>query len=794
MPYSIDTLLQPTGLWPLFPDMVIKGTMLLLLTFAAVVVLRRASAATRNFAWGLGLAILILLPLVPAVMPWRVGLLPPAAPRGAGAETALRSDRGGEPAVTPAIGVPETQSAQSAAGSATTSSPTDALPLLFTLWALGALIVVGRLGVGTIQARRLVGRARQVRDPEWADVLDAAALRLGIRRDVDLRVSGDVTMPITSGILRPVVVLPDGAADWQPDRREAVLLHELAHVRRHDIAWHFLVRLVAAAYWFHPLVWSALRRFRAESERACDDLVLACGTRASDYAQHLLDIVRGAGERRAPLAALPMAQRSDFEGRLLEILAPGRDRRGLAVGGSLAGLMLAGAIALPLAAIIPVRAERAEQVVLEGPSTSPGSMTGEPKTGASTNISTNTTLSVTTNTDVQVDASTSTGEPAPAQSPRLVPAGAMASLVTALRDSDAGVRRAVARSLGESGDSTVVGALSQALRTDADVEVRRSAAWALGQLEDARGVPALGEALRSDKDAEVRRKAAWALGQIENASAVGVLVEALEDSDGEVRRMAGWALGQIEDRSAVPGLITVLKDADPEARRMAAWALGQIEDPAAVQALGAALKDSNAEVRRSALHALGEIESPEAVSWLVPMLRDADAEVRKEAAWSLGQIESADAVAALVAALRDSNAEVRKTAAWALGQIESPQAAEGLATALADSDVGVRRSAAWALGQINDVHQAPKALIDALRDKDAKVREAAAHALREIADPAAVSALAAAIKDTEPAVRRAAIQALSEIRDPAALDMMVQALKDSDPEIRKAAARALGND
>ncbi len=98
MPYSIDTLLQPTGLWPLFPDMVIKGTMLLLLTFAAVVVLRRASAATRNFAWGLGLAILILLPLVPAVMPWRVGLLPPAAPRGAGAETPLRSDRDGEPA------------------------------------------------------------------------------------------------------------------------------------------------------------------------------------------------------------------------------------------------------------------------------------------------------------------------------------------------------------------------------------------------------------------------------------------------------------------------------------------------------------------------------------------------------------------------------------------------------------------------------------------------------------------------------------------------------------------------
>src|SRR5207248_8374294 len=84
--------------------------------------------------------------------------------------------------------------------------------------------------------------------------------------------------------------------DWSSDVCSSDL-HELAHVRRRDLVGHTLGRIACALYWFHPLVWTAARHLRAESERACDDLVLSCGARASDYADHLLDIVRSE-ERR----------------------------------------------------------------------------------------------------------------------------------------------------------------------------------------------------------------------------------------------------------------------------------------------------------------------------------------------------------------------------------------------------------------------------------------------------------------------------------------------------------------
>src|SRR5204863_5436335 len=99
-------------------------------------------------------------------------------------------------------------------------------------------------------------------------------------------------------------------------------LHGLAPVRRHELVGHTLGRLACAVYWFHPLVWTAAKRLRAESERACDDLALACGARATDYAEHLLDIVTSVKRDATPSVALAMARRKEFEGRMLAILDP----------------------------------------------------------------------------------------------------------------------------------------------------------------------------------------------------------------------------------------------------------------------------------------------------------------------------------------------------------------------------------------------------------------------------------------------------------------------------------------
>ena len=134
-------------------------------------------------------------------------------------------------------------------------------------------------------------------------------------------VKGDSgTVPMTWGVLQPVVWLPADAEEWDDERRSLVLTHELAHVRRRDALTQWIAHLALVVNWFNPLAWIAVKRVRDERERACDDAVLELGARPTSYADHLLDIVRSHGTANGPMPALAMARRSQFEGRLLAIL------------------------------------------------------------------------------------------------------------------------------------------------------------------------------------------------------------------------------------------------------------------------------------------------------------------------------------------------------------------------------------------------------------------------------------------------------------------------------------------
>ena len=97
---------------------------------------------------------------------------------------------------------------------------------------------------------------------------------------------------MTWGWTKPIVLLPASFLQWSPKRRQMTVLHELAHVKRADWLTQTLAQLVRAVYWFHPLVWVALRRIQLEADRACDDMVLKAGSKASGYAEHLVWAVR----------------------------------------------------------------------------------------------------------------------------------------------------------------------------------------------------------------------------------------------------------------------------------------------------------------------------------------------------------------------------------------------------------------------------------------------------------------------------------------------------------------------
>ena len=154
-------------------------------------------------------------------------------------------------------------------------------PILVAVWAAVALALALHLAWGAWSVRRIVRRRASARSIPLAD----AAVRN--RRPARARrarrgCSGATTRRCRSpaALLSRPSCSPPSATSWSADRRRAVLLHELAHVRRRDLLGHTLGRLACAVYWFHPLVWTAAKQLRAESERACDDLALVCGARA----------------------------------------------------------------------------------------------------------------------------------------------------------------------------------------------------------------------------------------------------------------------------------------------------------------------------------------------------------------------------------------------------------------------------------------------------------------------------------------------------------------------------------
>ena len=220
----------------------------------------------------------------------------------------------------------------------------------------GAGICLLRWRNGTRQVARL---RRSAVPPEQAvsGLALESATELHLRRPVTLLIGDDEIVPMVTGVLRPAVLLPREAARWSHERLHIVLLHEMAHIRRRDCVTQALAELAGSLYWFNPLVWLAIRRLRIERERACDDLVLSVGNKASDYAAHLLALARPLETGELAAAAVTMASSSHLETRLRSILNPQLDRRALTRVAGVTALVIAACLVLPLAAMRP-QAER----------------------------------------------------------------------------------------------------------------------------------------------------------------------------------------------------------------------------------------------------------------------------------------------------------------------------------------------------------------------------------------------------------------------------------------------------
>jgi HEAT repeat protein/beta-lactamase regulating signal transducer with metallopeptidase domain len=639
-----------------FVDLIARGTVVLIVGGLAALALRRASAAARHLAWTTTLAAALALPVFSVALPeFAVAVATvrqPATLTTAVAEEEAALARRPAPSREPA--------ATEVSATASSALPSlSGVQWLAVAYLAGTALILLRLVGGVLSVRRAARRTTAADDAPWFDLAQSLAADLGITR-VSFRRSPASTMPMTWGVMRPVVLMPAEADGWPRERLRIVLLHELAHVKRADCLTHLLAQTACAVYWINPLSWIAARRARAERERACDDLVLTCGTQGADYAAQLLDVARMMRTGRlsilATSASLAMAHRSQLEGRLMAILDPSVPRstvsRVRTAGAAAAALLLLA----PLATIEPwVQVEAA--VV--------------PRT----------------------QAVTPPPPPPPAPAPTPAPAPAPAPMPRGQ------VRDVSPERIEQIAEAAVAGVLDSLPElVDAAVE-GVTGARVQSNPPDPKVVAALLEALK-DTDKDVRESAMQALVRMRHPGMLEPLSLALKDASAEVREHAAFGLGQLRDKRAIEPLRGVLKDPSASVREQAVFALGQLRDPSTADALMQALNDESAGVREQAVFALGQLRHERAVDPLITALRDANGSVREQAAFALGQLRSAKAVDALIAALKDSDADVREQAAFALGRIGDPRSVDALMAALKDASAQVRQQVAFALGQL----------------------------------------------------------------------------------------------
>jgi uncharacterized protein (TIGR03435 family) len=157
--------------------------------------------------------------------------------------------------------------------------PRSVMPLVVTVWLAGVALLLARLAGGCWRVRRLRAIALTEQVSRWQATADGIARRLRLTRRIVIVDSVRVDTPTVIGWLRPVVVLPIAAmSNLAPSQVEAILAHELAHVRRHDFLVNLLQTAAETLLFYHPAIWWISGRIRAERENCCDDVAVeVCG-------------------------------------------------------------------------------------------------------------------------------------------------------------------------------------------------------------------------------------------------------------------------------------------------------------------------------------------------------------------------------------------------------------------------------------------------------------------------------------------------------------------------------------
>lgn len=223
---------------------------------------------------------------------------------------------------------------------------------LFLIWAAGALVLSSLLIRRTNSVRRLLAGSIEA-DGRLKDLLDRCRGRVGLTRNVRLRLSSQTVSPAVCGLVRPTILLPRRAVTKLPvDKLRLVLIHELVHIKRADVGLNLVQTVLQVIYFYNPLLWLANARVRRLREQAVDETVLAGFAKQADsYSDMLLDIAEMAFRRpNLSLRLVGVVEPRKALGRRIQHIMRRPMPKSAKVGVvGLAAIVLVGAVLLPMA-------------------------------------------------------------------------------------------------------------------------------------------------------------------------------------------------------------------------------------------------------------------------------------------------------------------------------------------------------------------------------------------------------------------------------------------------------------
>jgi len=296
---------------PALGDHLWQSTLFVALAGLVTLVLQKNQARTRYWLW-LAASIKFLLPFSLLVAIGR-HLAGRGVYRAVQPEIYLAIEQFGQPFTSPALSAPRV-------APSTASGLPHVLPILLSaLWLAGFLVVLFLCYARWRQVSSAVRKSVPLRAGREVAALRRMERLAGIRQPIKVLLSPAALEPGIFGMTRPLLLWPRGISQHLDDGHlEAILVHEVWHVRRRDNLAAAMHMLVEAVFWFHPLVWWLSARLVAERERACDEEVLALGSERRVYAESILKVCEFCVG--SPLACISGVSGADLKKRMVQIM------------------------------------------------------------------------------------------------------------------------------------------------------------------------------------------------------------------------------------------------------------------------------------------------------------------------------------------------------------------------------------------------------------------------------------------------------------------------------------------